>query len=196
MVARKVTLEVDEMEIGQSPPAVFELGTSSSGTERLLLDVPDQFGDLFGRICKLLPPPYYVMYVLHTPRGEGDTGRYQSTELSLEQLGAFLERYERYLAGDARHDIWTYSITSRQTAVWDRHNRLYVERGPLGDVADSLVRQGFIEGKVQPIGNHYHHYRPEFDDDAAAILAEFDWHRTPLRPEDEQRPPIPANPLQ
>jgi hypothetical protein len=192
MAARKVTLDIDGAEVDQQPSAVFETGTTSSGQERLVLDVPDRFPDLFSRLCELLPPPFFVLYVLHTPRGEGEAGRYQSTELSLDQLAAFLRRYGSYLSGDARHDLWVYSTTSRQTLVWDRHNRLFAEGGPLDAVADTLIRLGFIEGKVEPIGDHRHHYRSEFDEDAAAILSEFDWHQTPLRPEDEQWPSAPA----
>jgi hypothetical protein len=125
MVARKVTLDIGGAGVDQSPPAVFERGTTSSGGERLVLDVPDHFADLFGRLCERLPPPFYVLYILHTPRGEGEAGRYQSTELSQDQLSAFLRRYGSYLSGDARHDLWVYSITSRQTLIWDRHNRLF-----------------------------------------------------------------------
>ncbi|HEY1425517.1 MAG TPA: hypothetical protein VGF50_02490 [Caulobacteraceae bacterium] len=190
MVARKVTLDRDGAEVEQSPAAVFERGVMSSGEERIFLDVPDQHPDLLRRLCELLPPPFYVLYVLHTPRGEGEAGRYQSAELSMDQLSAFLRRYSSYFYADARHDLWVYSITSRQTLIWDRHNRLFAEGEPLGVVADALISLGFTEGAVPPLGDHYHHYRSDFDDDATAVLAEFDWRRTPLRSEDEQRPPL------
>ena len=182
----KVTLDVNGVEIEQVPPAVFERRPTSTGTERLLLDVPDEHTDLILRLTELLPPPYYVLYVLHTPRGESEPGRYQSTELSLDQTKTFLIKYESYFAGDARHDLWVYSPTSSQTLVWDRHNRLFAEGQPLAVVVDALVHLGFAEGTVQPLGNHYHHYRPEFDNEAAGVLDEFDWLRTPLRNEDEQ----------
>jgi hypothetical protein len=186
MVARKMTLSVGGVEQNHSPHAVFERDKTPSGGERLVLDVPDQLPDLFSRLCGLISPPFFVLYILHTPRGEGEPGRYQSPELSQDQLMGFLFTYGSYLSGDTRHDLWVYSIETRQTLVWDRHNRVFAEGEPLKGIADALTGLGFAEGKVEPIGDHYHHYRSDFDGDAAAILAEFDWRRTSLQPEDEQ----------
>jgi hypothetical protein len=63
---------------------------------------------------------------------------------------------------------------------------LFAEGEPLDDVRETLAGLGFKEGWVEPLGAHFHHYRAEFDSDAANLLNEIDWHRTPLRPEDEQ----------
>lgn len=89
-------------------------------------------------------------------------------------------------SGDGRHDLWVHSPRSGHTLVWDRHNQLFAEGQPLDDVREALVALGFREGSVEPLGAHVHHYRAEFDNDAASLLNEIDWHRTPLRPEDEQ----------
>lgn len=189
----KLTLEVAGIEVDQAPPPVFETGTTSTGIDRLMLDVPDEHTNLLCQLAELLPPPYYVLYVLHTPRGEGEPGRYQSQELSLAQVRDFLGKYSSFFSGDGRHDLWVYSPTSSQTLVWDRHNRLFVEGAPLNVFVVALVRLGFREGKLEPIGNHYHHYRPEFDNHAAGVLKELDWYRTPLREDDEQRPIAPVD---
>ena len=41
MIAHRVTFEIGEAEVGQSPPSVFERGTMSLGREQLVLDAPD-----------------------------------------------------------------------------------------------------------------------------------------------------------
>lgn len=183
---RKLTLELNGQEIDQSPSFTFEEQRMKTGNLRVATFVPDEQADLLQRLSALLPEPFYVLYVLHTPRGEGEPGRYQSTELSREELDRFLTQYRSFFAGDARHDIWVYSPSSGRTLIWDRHNMLFAEGEPIADVIDALRQQGFEEGVLQPLANHIHHYRAEYDGEAASLLAEFDWHWKPLRPEDEQ----------
>ena len=79
---RKLTLELNGKEIDQSPPFTFEQQRTKTGTRRVAALVPNEQADLLQRLSALLPEPFYVLYVLHTPRGEGEPGRYQSTELS------------------------------------------------------------------------------------------------------------------
>jgi len=188
MPVHKLTLDVGGTEVDQASPATFQRQVTASGTERLLISVPPDRPDLFLRLAEVLPPPYFVLYVLHTPRGEGEPGRYQSTELTLDELRDFLVQYQSYVAGDARHDVWVYSPNSKRTLIWDRHNQIFAEGNPLADIAATLAGLGFSEGAIAPISDHYHHYRPEFDGEAASVLHAFDWYRTPLRPEDEQFP--------
>jgi hypothetical protein len=183
--ANKLTL-VDGVEVEQSSAATFERQTTNSGQQRLLISVPPEQSNLFWKLARILPPPYFALYILHTPRGEGEPGRYQSTELSWSDLDNFLLRYADYFAGDARHDIWVYSPETKRTLIWTRHNQIFAEGQPLADIAAELVGLGFHEDKIDPIRDHIHHYRPEFDEDAAGVLDFFDWYRTPLRPEDEQ----------
>jgi hypothetical protein len=183
---RKLTLYLNGEEVEQQPQAVFEVRVSSAGTPRIVLSVPDRQDDLLRRLAELLPPPFYVLYILHTPRGEGEAGRYQSAKLSLAELTSILSRYSSFFSGDGRHDLWVHSPSSGRTLVWDRHNLLFAEGQPLDDIKRELAGLGFVEGAVEPLGDHSHHYRPEFDGDATSLLHELDWHRTPLRPEDEQ----------
>ena len=115
-------------------------------------------------------------------------GRYQSPPLDRRQLGAFLTDFSGFLAGDARHDIWVYSRGDGRTLVWDRHDLIYAEGDPLEEIEAALEAMAFA---CQPLprwaaGPHIHYYRAEYDADAAAVLARFDWTRTDLRPEDEQ----------
>jgi hypothetical protein len=123
--------------------------------------------------------------VLHTSRGEGLEGRYQSPRLTQPDVDAFLTRYAGFLTGDARHDLWIRSTRSNSVIVWDRHNDVNVYDAP-PSVVERLTALGFKEGDTDPLGIHTHHYRAEFDADAREILTAFAWTRTPLRPEDEQ----------
>ncbi|WP_257165463.1 hypothetical protein [Bradyrhizobium sp. SRS-191] len=183
---KKLSLMVDGVALEQSSPAVFERSRSSSGALRIVLSVPNDQADLLQRLTASLPPPFFVLYVLHTPRGEAEPGRYQSPELARDQLDALLSKYREFLSSDGRHDIWIHSPRSGQTVVWDRHNQLFAEGEPLDIFREVLLASGFSEGSVEPLGAHAHYYRAEFDVDAAGLLTELDWHRTPLRPEDER----------
>lgn len=183
---RKLSLDQDGTEVEQSPPAVFERQKMSSGESRIATWVPDGQADLLHQLSGLLQPPYYVLYILHTPRGEGEPGRYQSTELTRDALDDLFAKYNSFFAGDGRHDLWIYSRSTARTLIWDRHNKLFAEGVPLDDIVGALHERGFHEGLLQRLGNHFHHYRPEYDADAANLLGEFGWHWTPLRPEDQQ----------
>ncbi|MGY3453362.1 hypothetical protein [Bradyrhizobium sp. USDA 4353] len=183
---KKLSLLVDGAELAQSSPAVFEQRRMSTGAERIVLSVPDDHADLLHRLTALLPPPFFLLYILHTPRGEAEPGRYQSPELSRDALDDILRTYVSFFCCDGRHDLWVHSPQSRQTLIWDRHNLLFAEGEPLAPVRDALLKSGFSEASLEPLGAHAHHYREEYDAAASRLLGEFDWHRTPLRPEDEQ----------
>lgn len=158
---------------------------SPNGRERVLAGMPGGDPAPFARLVERLEPPYQLLYVLHTPRGEGKSGRYQSGELSAEQFEAFVARFGSYLAADARFDLWAYSATDQATVVWDRHDQLFAY-GPIEKYVSALRAMGFGEGDVSVSFAHQHHYRQEFDADAAALLAHLPWTRSALREEDEQ----------
>ena len=185
---RKLTLDVDGVETAPPSSAVFECQQMASGKPRLLITAPHDIPDLFRTLAGHLTGPLFLLYVLHTPRGEGEEGRYQSPPLDSHQLDEFLADFTPYLAGDARHDVWAHSSSDGRTLIWDRHDLIYAEGDPLEDIVATLEGLGFKPGSVPRFGAgpHLHYYRPEFDADAAAVLACFDWTRTDLRPEDEQ----------
>jgi hypothetical protein len=182
----KLTLDVDGVEMAPSSPTVFERQQMRNGAARLVLTTPTDRPGLFRALAGQLTEPLFVLYILHTPRGEGAAGRYQSPSLDSQELDDFLATFEAFLAGDARHDVWVHSASDGRTLVWDRHDLIYAEGEPLEDIAAALERMAFTSGPVPRIGAHVHYYRPELDADAAAVLAHFDWTRTDLRPEDEQ----------
>jgi hypothetical protein len=163
-----------------------------SGQSRLKLVLPRSHRTLVRDLVTKLPAPFQLLYVLHTSRGEGPLGRYQSPEIDRTELNDFLTRFANFLAGDARHDLWLRSAAANALIVWDRHNDIYLY-GDLGPFAEWLADLGLQEGEIERLGQHVHHYRAEFDADARAVLDAFGWRRSALRAEDEQHDPPAAD---
>jgi hypothetical protein len=185
MLMFKVSEQIDGNWVERDCPAVFCREVTSGGGERLRVDLPRDKVFLLFKLVQSLRPSFQLLYVLHTPRGEGEAGRYQSPTVSLTQVQDFLTRFKAYLLADARYDLWVRSASTGDMLVWDRHNNLYAYGG-LDDIAARLMQLGFREGSPPSIGPHAHYYRREFDPDAAEVLNWFSWDRTPLHPEDEQ----------
>ncbi len=164
---------------------VYELANIDTPNPRIIVGVPAGDPVVFEQLALLLEPPYFVLYVLHTPRGEEQAGRYQSPELSAEEFRAFITRFAQLLSQDSRFDIWAYSPAERATVVWDRHNQLFCY-GPIERFASRLQALGFRSGDPSISVPHQHHYRQECDAQAAELLAALDWSFSPLQPEDEQ----------
>ena len=164
---------------------IFTTETTSAQTLRLLAGVPGGDASVLLNLIECLTPPFFVLYVLHTPRGEGDSGRYQSPPLELSALRAFISQFASFFAGDARFDLWVHSPSAEGTIVWDRHDVIY-GYGPVECFGHALVSLGFAQGKPNVPAPHAHNYRQEFDPDATAILSAFSWQYSLLRPEDEQ----------
>jgi hypothetical protein len=166
-----------------SQPPVFSTETLADGSERLLAGVP---GGDSGVIEALLgEPPYLVLYVLHTSRGEGPIGRYQSPELDKSAAAGLLTSYRDFLAQDGRFDLWVHSVPEQSTLVWDRHDLLFAY-GPLERFRALLSGLCFTDGKPSIPSPHSHVYRPAYDGAAARLLSAFAWTYSALQPEDEQ----------
>lgn len=163
----------------------FKVAPCNDGNQRIVAGVPKGDAGLFRALVNGLAPPYFFLYVLHTPRGEGEPGRYQSPLLDRDTLNAFYDRYSPFFRGDGRHDIWVHSSGDNATVVWDRHNLIFAY-GPLDRFQAILRERGFTIGAQDADFPHQHHYRQEFDGDAADILTEFEWSKTLLRPADQQ----------
>ena len=168
---------------------VYEILSPENSAPYLFAGMAASAPEAFARLATCLTPPYFLLYILHTPRGEGEgrEGRYQSPELTAEELNLFIQDHASFLAGDGRFDLWAYSQAEKATVVWDRHNYLFAY-GPLNRFSEGLESLGYTPGPVDRIAGrpHMHHYREAFDDQAMAILDRFDWSYSPLRPGDEQ----------
>lgn len=137
-------------------PPVYEVGS------RLIAGVPRGDPGVLMELIECLEPPYFLLYVLHTSRGEGPLGRYQSPLVPTQQVREFLAHFGPFLSGDARDDLWAHSPADDATVVWDRHNVLYAY-GPLEAYESALVSIGFVPGSVEILYPHQHYYRAEFD---------------------------------
>lgn len=156
----------------------------TTGPERLQVGIPPASADPVRVLLALMPEPFFLLYVLHTPRG-AEPGRYQSPELSRAQVEAFLDEFGEFLTRDARHDLCIHSPTANATLVWDRHDVLYAY-GPLASFSSALECAGYTPGVPSIPCPHRHLYHSTFDPQQHALLNAFDWYRSELRPEDEQ----------
>lgn len=162
-----------------SHPPVFEI------SERLVAGVPGGDPAVFAALVECLSPPFNLLYVLHTPRGEAQPGRYQSPQISFAEFREFIGSFGSFLSSDGRFDLWAHSRTDDATVIWDRHNQLFAY-GPLKQYASVLTALGFGRGRPVIPTPHEHHYRPEFDAFARRLMQAYDWSRTALHPEDFQ----------
>src|SRR4051812_31931898 len=89
---------------------------------RIVATAPASDVTVFRKLTQSLEPPLFLLYILHTPRGENIPGRYQSPSLSNADMNSFLNRFSDFLASDSRFDLWAHSPAMRATVVWDRHN--------------------------------------------------------------------------
>ncbi|MFT3735276.1 MAG: hypothetical protein QM776_09655 [Rhodocyclaceae bacterium] len=165
-------------------PASYQLQAIEGGT-RLFAGVPGGEPAIFRQLVASLTPPFFLLYILHTPRGEGEPGRYQSPAIDIDTFNGFMDEFGSFLSKDARFDIWAHSPAENATVVWDRHNEVF-GYGPLPRFELVLKGLGFSEGGGASVVAHQHCYHEAFDAQAARLLTTFDWSRSPLQEQDEQ----------
>lgn len=170
--------------VEHSHPATFQLPLPAA-TQRIVAGLPGSDPDVVYRLARLLIEPLVLLYILHTPRGEAEPGRYQSPELPQGDVGKFFSEFQAFLSSDARFDLWIYSPEERATIVWDRHNLIYAY-GPLDSYARELKALGFTNGEPRIPMPHEHNFHREFDEVSKKLIGWFDWRYSPLRPEDDE----------
>ncbi|MRD49448.1 hypothetical protein GHT07_19420 [Caenimonas koreensis DSM 17982] len=180
----KLSRLVDGSWVQHSARPVFSL-TPVGDVHRLTTVAPGGDSAPFTKLVLSMAEPYTLLYVLHTPRGEGEPGRYQSPELSAVDFQSFMSRFASFLSSDARFDIWAHSRIDHGTVVWDRHNELFAY-GRLDRFVSEMKALGFERGEIEGSAPHAHNYWPELDMDATALLSYWSWSHSPLQAEDEQ----------
>ncbi len=166
-------------------PPVFRDSSSRETNPRIEATLPHGDTKVFGKLTECMSEPCIVLYVLHTPRGEGKPGRYQSSPLAGEELKDFLDRFGSFFSSDSRFDLWIHSPTDQATLVWDRHNLIFAY-GITAKFLECFKSLKFTEGIPEVPSPHEHYYRKEFDSDASELLDRWDWSYSELRPDDEQ----------
>jgi hypothetical protein len=167
-----------------SHPAHFERQMTTGNFQRLKVGVPAGDIDVLQNLMLCTEPPFYVLYVLIVPRGEGEAGRYQSPLVERREVDAMLDRYKIYLRSDGRFHLWVHSQTSRATMVWDHHNIIYAY-GPLDCYEKRLTATGFQNGPLTIPVPHHHAFRRECDHDAEEMLSHFEWRYSELQSGDD-----------
>jgi len=132
-----------------------------------------------------MKPNLRILYVLHTPRGEGKAARYESRDLGVSEAIAFARHFQEFLSSDARFDIWFHSEYDQSLLVYDRHN-IITCYGNTVDFIDVLVGNKYGEGRVEIPKPHFHFYHEQFDPIAIELLNSHQWVVKDLREEDYQ----------
>jgi hypothetical protein len=157
-----------------------------AGRARLCVAVSEGGSKTLLGLASLFDAPFFLLYVLVVPRGRSNSGRYQSGELSLEELKAMFDRFGAFWGADGRHSIWVRCIPQSATLVYDRHNILYLY-GDLPRFRSELDSLGYkeVDSLAEPTP-HQHAYLPDFDIAERECVAALNWHHTELLPEDEK----------
>jgi len=129
--------------------------------------------------------PFFLLYILHTPRTTSEGARYQSPKLSKEETVLLLQTYRDYLETDGRHDIWIYAPESDTTLVYDRHNLIFL-------YGLNIPQTEFVQKICAPVraikipAPHKHFYHARYDGAEKTILKHIAWHKSPLTNQDIQ----------
>jgi hypothetical protein len=159
----------------------------TKGVERLIIAPSKDHVPLILELCKAMPEPFGVLYVLVVPRSDRSPGRYQSpVPLSHTQLTDFLNRFRKYFESDGRHHLWIGAMDRSFLLVYDKHNVIYAY-GPLQTFKEQLQRLGLEKSlEVRFPTPHIHNYNSDFDGDEGAVLDYLTWKFFPLQETDEQ----------
>lgn len=166
-------------------PDAFAVETTTNGVRRLRCTTRGDTLTLFRMLATALQPPYFLLYVLHTPRTGAAAGRYQSGALDSADLKTFFAVFAAFLSGDGRHDLWLSAPNDGAQVIWDRHDVFYVY-GHLEHAAEVLQGCGYVPDSASIPLPHAHNYHPEFDDSERRLLLYYDWLQSPLHPRDQQ----------
>ena len=89
----------------------------TTGSDRLCIGATKRHIDLLLALAEPLDPPFYLLYLLHTPRRPHQAARYQSPALEWTEVVPFLRHFQPFLEQDARHDLWLHAVGAPATLV-------------------------------------------------------------------------------
>ncbi len=158
----------------------------TTGPERLVIAPSRDHISLMIELSSVMNDPFWILYVLVVPRGNGDAARFQSTEpVNRKEAETFLFRFREFFEGDGRHHLWLASVSNSDQIVYDKHNVVYAY-GNLPAFEEVLSHRGMK--KVDEIRfplPHIHNYNSEFDEEERNLLHYWEWKQYPLRDSDE-----------
>lgn len=157
----------------------------NSNYKRLVIGLNKRHIDTILDFTSVLSEPFYLLYVLHTPRTGNESGRYQSGAFAFEEISKLLNQFKNFFENDARHDMWIHSPKTNTTIVYDRHNCIYL----YGFTKEHMHIIEKKDLKKEPVNipiPHVHNYNTEYDSAESKFLNEYQWNITPLHDEDRQ----------
>lgn len=157
----------------------------NSNYQRIVMGLAERHIDIILDLMAALNGPFYLLYILHTPRNGEEPGRYQSKEFAYDEISVILNQFRDFFEKDARHDIWFHSPETNTTIVYERHNLIYLY-GFTGVHLHIIDKMGLKKELVSIPCPHAHYYHSEYDDFESMLLKEYQWKRTPLHEEDRQ----------
>ena len=169
-------------------PVEFRHETTDADSGRLCITCSTGQVGLLLSLSATFAEPLFALFVLALSRcDENHCARYQSPKLTRPQVVEFLERFKDFFERDGRHRLWIHAPLSEATLVYDNHNVIYAY-GPLAEFRSILQANGYHEvDHVAVLGPHGHCYHAEFDPAERAVIAAFDWSRSPLKEQDDPR---------
>ena len=136
-------------------------------------------------ILKNFEPPYWCLYVLLVSRVDNKPGRYQCPyPMPYNEIYDFGIKYKDYFEKDGRHHLWIGSAKTKQLAVYDRHNVIYIYDDIL-KTSQYLKDKGLTEESIQFPAPHTHMYNVENDKFEIDIMNHWEWKIFPLEEQDE-----------
>src|ERR1700733_8033167 len=89
---------------------VWATEETSGGGNRLVIAPAKRQTDTLLALLKDMTGPFWLLYFLVVPRGNGQLGRYQSPEPQTEaSVKTFLHDFSTFLEKDGRHNLWIAS---------------------------------------------------------------------------------------
>ena len=157
----------------------------TTGPDRITVGPSTDHVDLLLELANCWPGPYYLLYVLLTPRdGLNRSGRYQSEQLlSMDQIRDVCETYRDYLQGDGRHNVWIGSPRGKGLVIYDHHELIY-GYGPIQEYINVVTSRGLVKGTPVIPSPHTHNYHPAFDNEERKIM-QLGWIYSPLQNGDD-----------
>ena len=158
----------------------------TTGPERLVIAPTSNHISLMIELSNVMLEPFWVLYVLTVPRGEGEAARYQNAEpIGREEAVRLLSRFKQFFESDGRCHLWLKSVSNSDLLVYDKHNVIY-GYGQLSAFEEILSKRGME--KVEDLrfpSPHIHNYRSEFDAPARELLNYWKWTQSSLHDSDE-----------
>jgi len=96
----------------------WTIEATNSGGSRLVIAPAQRQTEILSALLQNMTGPFWVLYVLVVPRGHGERGRYQSSEIQTESaVREFLNEFSGFLEEDGRHNVWIAS----ESGIRDAH---------------------------------------------------------------------------